>query len=125
QYVRRLRFRWGSVDAVAVVCGRFRDVLRLQPVVDWFPRLAAVVGPEGARGRNSDVHTSRSFWVQQDCVQAHPAGAGLPFWSCAVAAKPGELMPALSAVGRAEYGRVFHSGINRVRICERWFEMPD
>ena len=42
-----------------------------------------------------------------------------------MAAQPGELLPRLSAVGRAEQGGVFNAGVDRVRIGQRRFEMPD
>src|SRR5438093_19392 len=63
--------------------------------------------------------------IQHDRVEAHPARAGLPFGPRAVAAQSGEFLPRLSAVGRAEQGGVFHTGVNGVRIGQRWFEMPD
>ena len=63
--------------------------------------------------------------IQQDRVQAHPAGARLPVRPRAVAAQPGELLPRLPAVGRAEQGGVLHPGVDRVRIGQRRLEMPD
>src|SRR5258706_11084764 len=42
-----------------------------------------------------------------------------------MAAQPGEFAPRLSAVGGPEDRRVFDSGIHRVRIVERRFQMPD
>src|SRR5271165_1051134 len=36
-----------------------------------------------------------------------------------------EFLPRLSAVGRAEQGRVFHPGVDGIRIGQRRFEMPD
>jgi hypothetical protein len=42
-----------------------------------------------------------------------------------VAAQSGEFLPRLSAVDRAEQGSVFNPGVDRVRIGERRFEMPD
>ena len=41
-----------------------------------------------------------------------------------MAAQAGEFLPVLSAVGRAEDGGIFDSGVNRVGIGERWFQMP-
>ena len=63
--------------------------------------------------------------VEKDGVQAHPAGARLPARPRAVAAQPGEFLPRLPAVGRAEQGGVFHAGVDRVRIGQRRFQMPD
>ncbi len=63
--------------------------------------------------------------VQEDRVQAHPAGARLPARPRAVAAQSGELLPRLAAVGRAEQGGVLHPGVDGVGIGQRRFEMPD
>ena len=49
-------------------------------------------------------------------MQAHPAGAGLPLGSGAMATQAGDLVPVLAAVGRAEQGRVLHAGIDGVRV---------
>src|SRR5712692_1082316 len=104
---------------------RVGDVLGLQSTVDRFPRLAAVVGPEGARSGDGDVDPFGIARIEKDCVQAHPTRAWLPFGPGAVAAQSGELVPSLRAVGRAEQGSVLHPGVNRVRISERRFKMPD
>ena len=62
--------------------------------------------------------------VEQDRVQAHAAGAGLPEVAFG-AAQPGKLLPGLAAVRGLEQRRVFRPGIDRVRVGERRFEMPD
>ncbi len=43
----------------------------------------------------------------------------------AVRAKPGQLFPVLPAVGRAKERGVFDTGIDRIGVGERRFEMPD
>ena len=43
----------------------------------------------------------------------------------AVAAQSGEFLPRLSAIGGAEQGGIFHPGVDRVRIGQRGFQMPD
>src|SRR5271157_3970382 len=101
------------------------DVLGPQATVDRFPRLAGVVAAEGARSRDGNVDPPGIAGIEKNCVQAHPAGAWLPLGARAVAAQPGEFLPRLPAVGRAEQGGVFHPGVDGVRIGERWFEMPD
>src|SRR5467141_265670 len=63
--------------------------------------------------------------IEQDRVEAHPAGARLPFGSGAVAAQTGELLPGGAAVTRAKQRGVFHPGIHGVRIGERGLEVPD
>ena len=87
--------------------------------------LPRVIGPKRARSRDGDEDPLRIARIQKDRVQAHPAGARLPGWSCAVAAQPGKLLPGLPAVGRAEQGGVFHAGVDGVRIGQRRLEMPD
>ena len=42
-----------------------------------------------------------------------------------MAAQPGQLLPGLAAVGRAEQRRVFHPGVDGIGIGQRRFEMPD
>ena len=66
-----------------------------------------------------------SLGIENDGVQAHAARARLPVRTGAVAAQPGEFLPGLAAVGRAEQGGVFHSGVDRVRIGQRRLQMPD
>src|SRR5208283_4386285 len=97
----------------------------MQTAVDRLPCLAAVVGAEGARRRYRDVDPAGITGIENDGVQAHSTGAGLPLGAGAVAAQAGKFVPTRASVGRAEQGRVFDSRINRVRIGERRFEMPD
>ncbi len=65
------------------------------------------------------------LWIENDGVQAHPASAWLPFRTGAVSAKAGEFVPRLAAVRGFEQRGIFHSGVDRIGIGERWFEMPD
>ncbi len=39
--------------------------------------------------------------------------------------KPGQLLPGLPAVGRAEQGGVFHAGVDRLRIGQGGLQVPD
>src|SRR5512145_2734367 len=41
-----------------------------------------------------------------------------------MATQTGKFAPCLPAVSRTEQGRIFDSGVNCVRIGERWLEMP-
>ena len=64
--------------------------------------------------------------IEQDGVQAHAAGAGLPAadpvpWP----RSPGSSCQFLPAVGGAENRGVFHAGVDRVRIGERGLQVPD
>ena len=49
-----------------------------QSTVDRPPRLAAVIGPKSARGGDCDEDPLGIAGIEQDRVQAHPAGARLP-----------------------------------------------
>jgi hypothetical protein len=42
-----------------------------------------------------------------------------------MSAQSGELLPRLPAIPRAEQGGVLDPGVDRVRVGQRWFEMPD
>src|SRR4029077_9682611 len=86
---------------------------------------AAVIAAEGARGRDRDEDPLGMARVEKDRVEAHPACPGLPRGPGAMAAQPGQLLPSLSAVARAEQGGVFDPGVDRIRIVERGFQMPD
>ena len=103
----------------------FGNVLRIQALVDGLPGLAAVVGAESARGGDRNVNSVRIAGIENDGVQAHASGAGLPLGAGAVAAQAGEFLPVLAAVGGAEQGGVFDSGVDGVGIGERRLQMPD
>jgi hypothetical protein len=91
----------------------------------WAPRHASIVGPERARGRDRDEDPPGVARIQQDRVQAHPAGPWLPVRSGAVVSQPGELVPRLSAVARAEQGGVLHARVHGLRIGQRRLDVPD
>ena len=63
--------------------------------------------------------------IEEDRVQAHAAGAGLPLGARAVAAQAGQLVPVLAAVGGLEDGGVFDAGVDGVGIGQRRLEVPD
>ena len=94
-------------------------------MVDGLPGFAGIVGAERAGRGDGDEDAVGIAWIEDDGVQTHAAGAGLPLRTGAVAAQAGEFVPGLAAVGRAEQRGVFHSGIDGVGVGERWFEMPD
>src|SRR5208283_3248460 len=62
--------------------------------------------------------------IENDGVQAHASGARRPLRPGAVAAEAGKLLPVLPAVGSAEDGGVFDARVNRIRIGERWLQVP-
>src|SRR5689334_1862256 len=97
----------------------------MEAFVDGLPGFAAIVGAKGPRGGDCDVHALRIALVENDGVEAHAAGAGLPFRAGTVAAEAGEFLPGLAAVFRAENGGVFDACVNGVRLGERRLEVPD
>ncbi|MGD8752805.1 MAG: hypothetical protein PVG14_15340 [Anaerolineales bacterium] len=120
--------RWvhgNPVDTMADLSLRVRDIVRPQTAVNGLPRLASVVRPEGTRGRDGDEDTLRVAWIQENRVQTEPASARLPAWTGAVPAQPSEFLPSPPAIGRAEQGGVLHASVNRVRIGQGGFEMPN
>ena len=98
---------------------------------DFRPRLIGrQVLPRVVRAKRSsrgdrDDDSVRVLRIEQDRVQAHPAGARLPARARAMAAQAGQLRPGLAAVGRAEEGRVLDAGIDGVGVRRRWLQMPD
>ena len=62
--------------------------------------------------------------IEKNGVEAHPAGAGLPEIAFG-GAQPGEFLPGFAAVRGAEERGVLRSGVDRVGIGQRRFEMPD
>ena len=66
-----------------------------------------------------------SVGSKQDGVQAHAAGAGRPVGAGAVTAQAAEFAPGLAAVGGLENGGILDSGVDRVGVGKRRFEMPD
>ena len=121
----RDRVHGDVVDAVADLGRRVRNVLRIQAFIDRLPALAAVVGAESARGGDRDINSVGIAGIENDGVQAHASGAGLPLGAGAVAAQAGEFLPVLAAVGGAKQSGVFDSGVDGVGIGERRLEMPD
>src|SRR5438876_30196 len=97
----------------------------MQSAVDRPPRLAGVIGSERARSRDRDEDSTGVARIQNDAVQAHPAGARLPGRPCSVATQSGDLLPRLTPVRRAKQGGVLNSGVDSLGIGQRGFEMPD
>ena len=72
----------------------------------------------------ADVDPAGVVRVEEDRVQAHPARARLPLGPGAVAAQPGELVPAPASVVGAEERRILDTRVHRVRVGEGRLEMP-
>src|SRR5260370_2124025 len=99
--------------------------LRNQALVDRLPGFARIVGAERARSGNGDVDAIRIFLVENDGVETHAAGAGLPLGAGAVSAQAAKLAPILATVGGFEKSGVFHSRVDDVWIGGRLLGMPD
>src|SRR5689334_15645857 len=100
-----VRIRWmlcNVVNAVAHFRVRIGNVLRVQPLIDRFPRGAAVITAKRTGGGDSYIDPFAIRRVENDCVQAHAARAWLPLRSSPMAAQSGKFVPGLSAVGRTE-----------------------
>src|SRR5207244_12841744 len=96
QRVRALRVHRDVMDAMADLCFRIGNVLRMQALIDWLPALAAIVSSEGACRRDGNEDSRRIFRIEKNGVQTHSARARLPFRAGAVAAQSGELLPRLT-----------------------------
>src|SRR5207247_216785 len=100
------------------------NVLRAQAFVDRLPAFAAIIGSECSRGGNGDPYPLWIAWIENNGVQAHAARTRLPLRTSAVPSQPREFLPVLAAIGRAEQRRILDSGVGRIRIGERWLDMP-
>src|SRR5208282_1077065 len=112
------------VNAVPDLGGWVWNVFRIEAAIDGLPGFAAVVGTECAGGRDGDPDTLRVAGIENNRVQAHAARTRLPHGSGAVAAQAGEFLPVFAAIGGAEQCGIFHAGVDRVGIGERWLQMP-
>ena len=115
--------RWTQWPTSAVGTGK---ILRVEAFRNRLPRRAAIVRygrPRRRRWRHRDDRDS--LRIDQDRVQAQPAGAGRPLGAGAVAAQRRQLGPGGAAVGRLEQRRVLDAGVDRVGVGQRRLEMPD
>src|SRR6266576_2981344 len=71
QHIRARSVHRDAVNAVADFRSRVRDMFGSQSTIDRPPRLAGIVGAEGARSRDGDEHPVRLAWINKNCVQAH------------------------------------------------------
>ena len=67
-----------AVHAVTDLGRRVRNLLGAQAAIHRPPRLAAIVGAEDAGRGDRDEDPPGLGGIQEDRVQAHSAGAGLP-----------------------------------------------
>ena len=118
QRVGTLAIHGDVMDAVADFGGGIRDVLRVEPFVDGLPGFAAVVGSKRACSGDGDDDALGIAGIENDGVQAHAAGPGLPLRAGAMAAECREFLPGFAPVFRTEYGGVFNTGIDHVGLGE-------
>src|ERR1043165_7319004 len=107
-----------AMNAVADFSRWIRDVLRVQTLVNRLPVRAGVVAAKRAGGGDRHEHPVAILWIEEDGVQANPAGAWLPLRSGAVTAQSGEFVLALAAVTRAKQRCIFNARVNRIGIVE-------
>ena len=125
QHVRARRVHRDMVHAVPDLRGGVGDVRGAESLVDRSPRLATIIGAERTcrRDRNEDPLRIRA--VENDRMQAHPAGPRLPVRPGAVTAESRKLVPGQPGIGGTKHCRVLGAGIDRVGIGQRRLEMPD
>src|SRR6266702_4688044 len=90
-----VRVRWvhgDAVNAMTDLCVRIRNVLRVQPAIDWLPCFSAIVRPKRSRRRDRDEYSLRNFRVEQNRVQKHAARAWLPLRTGIAAAQSCQLL---------------------------------
>src|SRR5437588_2804836 len=113
------------MDTVADRRIRIGDAVGMEAAVDRLPRLAVVVAPKSAGRRDGGEEPLWILRILDDRVQAHATGARRPVGRRLVLAQAGELLPALAAIGCAEEGGILDAGVDRVRIIEGRFEVPN
>src|SRR5262249_8899383 len=87
QHSRSRGMHCNVMNTVANLRSGIWNVLREESAVDRLPGLAAVIASKRARGRDCDVYPLRIAGVENDRMQAHPAGARLPLRPGAVSAE--------------------------------------
>ena len=107
-----------AMDAMADLCVWIRHVLRMQPVIDRFPRFSTVIGTERTCGRDRHEHSSSILRIEENCMQTHSTRARLPFRAGVVFSKTGQFVPRFAAVPRFEERGVFHAGVNMLGIMQ-------
>src|ERR1700752_4469419 len=112
------------MNAVAHLSVRIGNVLRVQSLIDRFPRCSAVISAKRPRGGDRDKDPVGIVLIQDHGVQTHAAGAWLPLRSGAVTTQARKFLPRLAAIRRTKQGGIFNAGIDIIRIGERRLKMP-
>src|SRR5216683_5904139 len=93
-------------------------------MVDGPPGLTSVIGAESARRRDGDEDAVVVGRVDDDRVQAEPAGTGRPSGRRLVSPNTRQLGPALAGVFRLEERSVLGTRVHGVGVVERRLEVP-
>src|SRR6185312_11980862 len=80
---------------------------------------------ERSRCRDRDHNPVQIRRIENDGVEAHTAGTGLPPGGGGVCAQASELRPVVAAVGGLEEGGILCAREDGVGVGERGFEVPD
>src|SRR5438309_5984771 len=104
---------------------RVGNALRPQSAVDGPPALARIITAECPGRRDRREHPVLVLGIEDDRVEAHPAGAWRPVWRGTVLSQCRQLVPALATIGGAEERRIFGTRVNGVRVAEGRLEVPD
>src|SRR6185295_12743531 len=96
------------MNAVAHLGVRIGNVLRVQSLIDRFPRRTTVISAKRTCGRDRDEDPVRIVLIEDHSVQTHTTRSWLPLRSGAVATESRKLLPCLTAVGRTKQGGVFN-----------------
>src|SRR6266446_751697 len=125
QCVGMRRMQCNAMHAMAYFRIRVRNVLRMQPVINWFPVFSAIIGAKRPGSRDRDGNSLRIVRMEKNRVQTHTARARLPFRTSVAAAQYREFMPRFSAFSRFKQRGILHACVNVIGIIKRWFQMPD
>ena len=107
-----------AVHAVPDLRLLLRNAVGLQSAIDRPPALTGVVAAKRAGGRDRDVKIRLgSRGIEDDGVQAHAAGAGLPRSADGCVRKRGKFFPVVPAVGGAKERGIFDSGVDQIGIA--------
>src|SRR6185503_13407846 len=104
------------MNAVAHLGVRIGNVLRVQSLIDRFPRRTTVISAKRTCGRDRDKDSVGIVLIEDHGVQTHAASAWLPLRSGAVATQSRKFLPCLTAIGRTKQGGVFNAGIDIIGI---------
>ena len=119
------RMHGDAVNAVADLGILVGNVLRRRPRLIGCQVFAAVVGPKRARRGDGDEHPVVVGRIDEDGVQAQPAGARLPLRARAVAAQARRARATTARRRSTGTARRLRRRRNRVGIGQRRLEVPD